>query len=258
MRIINVVFLCVFALVSCGGESEEISAIENNLKNKYGIYIGVLDSDVQLPKSVLAKAERGETTVHLSSLDDAEYYEYLEVISSALSKYPEKVIFNNIDRIYVGGPYKEGGAVIAGMYEGKSLYLFYRQVDWENKDLFLEQTLHHELSSVLIREYGMDAFAWIGMNPDGFSYIINPREIDEYMSASGSYDADEGLLEQGLVSSYGKTNAENDINTYAELVFTEPQKMMLLVEKYPVVARKYRFLKRFYLSISPDFKSIFP
>ncbi len=53
----------------------------------------------------------------------------------------------------------------------------------------------------------MDAFAWIGMYSDGFSYIINPREIDEYMSASGSYDADEGLLEQGLVSSYGKTNA---------------------------------------------------
>ncbi len=40
------------------------------------------------------------------------------------------------------------------------------------------------------------------------------------MKAIDSYEADEAALNEGLVSRYGKANAENDINTYAELVFT--------------------------------------
>jgi hypothetical protein len=95
------------------------------------------------------------------------------------------------------------------------------------------------------------------LNPEGFNYIINPVKIDAYMNSIDSYEVNEADLKEGLVSRYGKVNAENDINTYAELVFTQPEEMKVFINKYPVVMKKYEMLKKFYLSISPEFEAVF-
>jgi hypothetical protein len=77
------------------------------------------------------------------------------------------------------------------------------------------------------------------------------------MKAIDSYEADEASLNEGLVSRYGKVNAENDINTYAELVFTQPEAIKNFIKKYPLMMNKYQILKQFYLSISPEFETVF-
>jgi hypothetical protein len=127
----------------------------------------------------------------------------------------------------------------------------------DNSPVFLEQTFHHEFSSILIQSFDFPAFDWLALNPEGFNYIINPVKIDAYMNSIDSYEANEADLKEGLVSRYGKVNAENDINTYAELVFTQPEEMKLFINKYPVVMKKYQMLKKFYLSISPEFEAVF-
>ena len=77
------------------------------------------------------------------------------------------------------------------------------------------------------------------------------------MNSAKSYSASDAQLRQGLVSSYGKANAENDINSYAELIFTEPKTMKAYIRKYPRIGPKYEMLKRFYLSASPEFSAVF-
>lgn len=57
------------------------------------------------------------------------------------------------------------------------------------------------------------------------------------MNSIASYLPDTSQLAQGLVSSYGKANAENDINTYVELIFTEPERMQAYIRKYPVIKK---------------------
>jgi hypothetical protein len=112
-------------------------------------------------------------------------------------------------------------------------------------------------TSFHLQTYDFPAFDWLALNPEGFSYIINPVKINAYMNSLDSYEADEATLKEGLVSRYGKVNAENDINTYAELVFTQPEEMKVFINKYPVVMKKYQMLKQFYLSISPEFEAVF-
>ena len=157
----------------------------------------------------------------------------------------------------MGGQYRENGGIITGMYEKDKLFLFYNHKDGDNSDLFLEQTIHHEFSSVVIKSYNFPAFDWLKLNPADFEYIINPSRINACMNSAKSYSASDAQLRQGLVSSYGKANAENDINSYAELIFTEPKTMKAYIRKYPRIGPKYEMLKRFYLSASPEFSAVF-
>ena len=256
-RLLSTVMLFAVLIVSCSNSVTQIEAARSTIQQDYGISIQTLEAVTQLPRSVVARINNGETTVQLTQLNNGQYLSYIEIVKKALQKYPSDLIRKQLKTIYIGGPYQENDAIITGMYGQGVLYLFYNHSGGDNNPLFLEQTFHHEFSSILIHQYNFDAFGWLKLNPEDFSYIINPEKIDDYMNSIQSYEADDALLAQGLVSRYGKTNAENDINTYAELIFTQPEKMKNFITKYPVIAQKYQMLKRFYLSISPQFKPVF-
>jgi hypothetical protein len=249
--------LLILFVSACSGNAGDIRDISAKISSDFGIQSHRLEQKDQLPQSVIFKIRDGESTVQLSPVNDAQYLAYLKVVQKALLKYPPAPIKKHLKDLYIGGPYQENDAVITGMYEGNKIYLFYNHEFGNNSSLFLEQTFHHELSSILIQNYDFPAFDWLKLNPKDFNYIINPVKIDAYMNSIDSYEADEAALKEGLVSRYGKVNAENDINTYAELVFTQPEEMKMFIKKYPVVMKKYQMLKQFYLSISPEFKTIF-
>ena len=252
MAILIAAFLC-----SCSAKEGESQAIVAKLKEKYGLAVHQLDDSNQLPSSVVFKIKNGEAVVKISPLKEGQFFNYLSVLQKALAKYPQSLIRNTLTDVYIGGPYTENDAIIVGMYERTKLFLFYNHKEGNNAPLFLEQTFHHEFSSILIQRYDFPAFDWLKLNPKDFSYIINPKKIDEYMNSVGTYAADKAMLEQGVISAYGMVNAENDINTYAELIFTQPDKMKQYINTYPVIAKKYQMIKKFYLSLSPQFKAIF-
>ena len=101
-------------------------------------------------------------------------------------------------------------------------------------------------------------YRYLGIvNPADFNYINNPAAINTHMNTVKSYNACETQLKQGLVSSCGKANAEKDINSYAELIFTKPETLNGYIWKYPWICNKYEMVKRFYLSVSPEFSGVF-
>jgi hypothetical protein len=249
--------LLILFVSTCGGNAGNIRDISAKISSDFGVESRCLKQTELLPRSVIFKIRNGESAVKVSPIDDAQYLAYLKVVQKALLKYPPALIKKHLKNLYIGGPYQENDALITGMYEGNKIYLFYNHKFGNNSSLFLEQTFHHEFSSILIQNYDFPAFEWLKLNPKDFKYIINPVKIDAYMNSIDSYEADEAALKEGLVSRYGKVNAENDINTYAELVFTQPEEMKMFIKKYPVVMKKYQMLKQFYLSISPEFKTVF-
>ncbi len=251
------VILLVLFVSACSGVAGDNSKISAKIYSQFGVESHRLEQQDQLPQSVIFKVKEGESTVKLSPIDDDRYLAYLKIAQKALFKYPPDLIKKHLKALYIGGPYQENDAIITGMYEHNKIYLFYNHESGNNSSLFLEQTFHHEFSSILIQTYDFPAFDWLALNPKGFSYIINPVKIDTYMNSLDSYEADDATLKEGLVSHYGKVNAENDINTYAELVFTQPEEMKVFINKYPVVMKKYLMLKQFYLSISPEFEAVF-
>ncbi|MFT6388276.1 MAG: hypothetical protein ACJAUP_001654 [Cellvibrionaceae bacterium] len=69
--------------------------------------------------------------------------------------------------------------------------------------------------------------------------------------------SDEELYQRGLPKKYAGTCVENDFNTSAEVIFTEPRKMKNLIRQYPVIQRKHQVFKDFYLNIDKDFTPVF-
>jgi hypothetical protein len=247
----------VAILSACSNHDEQSQALTAELKQQYGLEVRRLTDKNQLPSSVVFKIKDGEALVKIKQLKKGQFYQYIKILKKALAKYPPSLVRNTLTEVFIGGPYTENDAIIVGMYGNDKIYLFYNHKWGDNTPLFLEQTFHHEFSSILIKKYNFPAFDWLKLNPKHFSYIINPRKIDKYMNSVGNYSASEAMLKDGVVTAYGMVNAENDINTYAETMFTQPEKMKNYIDKYPVIARKYAMLKDFYLSISPGFGKIF-
>jgi len=264
MQLLKVLYLrrilaifTVAALCACSNHDAQSRKIVSEIKQQYGLDVVRLTDKNELPSSVLFKMKDGESHVELNKLGDDLYFTYLGILKKALGKYPPGLIKNALTKVYIAGPYSEDDAVIVGMYEKRLIYLFYNHKWGDNTPLFLEQTFHHEFSSILIKKYNFQAFDWLKLSPPNFAYIINPKKIDRYMNTVGSYAATESMLKDGVVSAYGMVNAENDINTYAETIFTQPEKMKEYIATYPVIAQKFKLLEKFYLSISPEFIKIF-
>ncbi len=47
-------------------------------------------------------------------------------------------------------------------------------------------------------------------------------------------------VETGFLSAYGAKTSENDFNTYAEIVFSDPQRLIKLAESVPIIAKNSR------------------
>ena len=57
----------------------------------------------------------------------------------------------------------------------------------------------------------------------------------------------------GFMSTYGKTEFENDFNEYAAMIFTHPHKFKKIMDQYPRVRGKFLLFLEFYHKIDPIF-----
>ena len=100
---------------------------------------------------------------------------------------------------------------------------------------------------------------WRSAHSNHFLYKADSDPAYEWMFLRGHIDPVDKyqLLDRGLLNQYSETSVENDFNTYAEVIFTEPKRMKKLIKKYPVIHRKYQIFKAFYLAIDPGFSKAF-
>jgi hypothetical protein len=69
------------------------------------------------------------------------------------------------------------------------------------------------------------------------------------LNANGCREETDELLRQGFLVGYNKTNIENDLNVYAEYLFTKKEHLETLAKKYPLVNQKVKLFKKFYTDI---------
>ena len=75
---------------------------------------------------------------------------------------------------------------------------------------------------------------------------VDASGIDLAAAFEFSRETNQKLLDEGFVYNYGKTNPENDFNTYAELLFTDPQKFKSFANSSSLVRKKLNYLKNIY------------
>jgi len=167
------------------------------------------------------------------------------VIQKFLDAYPKETLTKNLDEIFLLSDFYCGGINYGGTCSYKSIYV---EVSEYTSEQWLIEALHHEFSSVLWRN----------------NKRLLPKEKMMSISGADSYSdlvmfecyttedcrvENHKLLQQGFLFLYNKTNVENDINIYAEYLFTNRKHLMELAKKYPLVDRKVKLIKKFYNDI---------
>ena len=92
---------------------------------------------------------------------------------------------------------------------------------------------------------------WEAFAPEGWAFAATNEA-----ALSHGYDRDPAP-ESGFLSAYGATNAENDFNTYAEKIFTDPKPLLALACKQPLVRRKLEFVLKTYITLDPRMDPVF-
>jgi hypothetical protein len=111
--------------------------------------------------------------------------------------------------------------------------------------------IHHELSSIVWMARLDLPSRWRTLLPEGYSEV---KDSAEALKAAGPGVGD---VERGFLTPYGGTTAENDFNTYAEIVFTEAPRLAALADKHPLIAQKLGLLMNAYISLDDRFEDLF-
>ncbi|MEI6883785.1 MAG: hypothetical protein WCO02_04815 [Bacteroidota bacterium] len=176
-----------------------------------------------------------------------------DLITHALSKYPVELLNNYLDKVFVVKSMRFYGLPYGGTNYQHSIFL---SDDTDNQwftDDYIEQVFHHEFSSILIRNFSLyfDKTRWLALNPPSFRYGKGGAEAIQNGVSSMSLDPD--LIEKGFLSQYSTASLEEDINVFAQNIFTGGREFWRLVELNDTIREKTRIMIKFYHSIDPMF-----
>ena len=177
-------------------------------------------------------------------------------VVKALVKYPQQVIQNNLRAVYVLRSLNFYNVGFGATYYENKLYLANDGLLMGYSDLFIEQSFHHEFSSILYFNYKKDfnEWAWKQCNPTGFTYhdeetggVAALKNNEDGTDFASYYNA------QGFIDQYAQSSLENDINELAQQLFSPDPGFWIMVDKYPPLRKKTRLLIGFYNKIDPAF-----
>lgn len=239
----------------------------NQLERDYGVRFTTNLEPKNYPEHKGAnKLLNDQTVIHAvaNSFDLSRSFKW---VYNSLKKYPPDILLANIHNIYLLDELTVRGSKSDGTYDTAKKSIYIRntfQINGLNhqKIYYLTSTLNHEISSILMQKYHFKNELWRQAMGPHFLYENDKDPTYEWMFVHGYIDSSEysdkeSLLQRGLLRQYAETGLENDFNTYAELIFTDPARMKHLIHNYPVIAKKYQVFKQFYLSIDPGFAPVF-
>ena len=238
--------------------NEDIQKLEQSIEFK-GTNVVRLDNVMDIPvdnNELVGGRSAISNPGTLKLLTDKRYLSFLKKLSQEIEKYPNDVLKNDLDKIFIGGQIlNTNEQYFSGFYHpgSQNIYLFPLVFDMPNFEdaTTIRSTIHHEISSILLRKYRFDMIGFMAYN--GFE--IEYWNDEDYLlnNPPPSYYASDALLTEGLLTHYAQTSPENDYNGYVEVAFAYPEIMSKYCSRYDRIKLKYEFIKKFYLNISPDF-----
>jgi hypothetical protein len=196
----------------------------------------------------------------LIKITDQRYYDFLGLLKSEVVKYPDNILRTDVDTIFVAGQIlsdKERNTSGFFYSASQNIYLFPLVFDTPGfeDDTSIHGTIHHEISSILLRKYRFDMIGFMAFNGSELEYWHDEGKMLEVQVPS--YYATDFLLNEGILTHYAQTSPENDYNGYVEVAFAYPEIMSKYCSRYDRIKLKYEFIKKFYLKISADFQPVF-
>ena len=204
----------------------------------------------------------GTKIVATTNRDD--FARFVRIIKPEIERYAPALIRQHLTDLYGFDDLVPGGVEMAGTYEltQNRIYMThkYGKPLQRRPDVDIKVTLHHEFSSILMHRHDFNEGTWRQAAGPDFRYEQDNDLTYEWLYLRGHIDEIaplEVLLARGLLNAYSETGVENDFNTYAGVIFTQPETMRGWIAHYPIVARKYALFKAFYLGIDAGLAPVF-
>jgi hypothetical protein len=177
------------------------------------------------------------------------------IIAKALGKYPEIIFEFNLKSVYFLKDMKFYDVGYGGTNSSDAVYLTNQGSSSGYTDKYLEQTFHHEFSSILFRNYPsfLDTNEWKGANVMGFIYNDPENGVGAIRNNQSSQDLDTLLCQKGVLTQYGGSSIENDVNTFAQNLFCPEKNFWTYVDRFPRIKKKANLLIGFYGQISSTY-----
>lgn len=171
-------------------------------------------------------------------------------IRNELKKYPEKVLKEYLDTIFV---------INDDRFCGRASMSKHFEICGNCDKEFLKEVIHHEFSSVLLQRYDLyvrEVYNELGrkfveLNDKHYQYddTITNKTIDPQSDASNYFYG----------STYAQTGFENDFNTIAQFLFTDGKHVIKVMNDKDgtAIAKKIAAVIRFYNKLDSRFDAKF-
>jgi hypothetical protein len=176
------------------------------------------------------------------------------ILLKGLNKYPQSVL-KNLSAVYFLQQMKFYNVSYGGTNSTDAVYLVNQGELSGYTDQYLEQTFHHEFSSILLRNFPalLDTSLWKSANYPGFIYNDPENGVGAIRNNQSSQDLDTVLCKKGILTQYGGSSIENDVNTFAQNLFRPDENFWSYVDHYRRIREKTTLLIRFYTKLNPAF-----
>lgn len=187
-----------------------------------------------------------------AQIPDDEILRLLPIIKEFLGFYPKEVIAKNLKVLYLTKELILYGKSFGASYGKTGLYIRNEHKNKKYDKSFLLGTMHSEFSSILMKNYFFSETVWKGANRGDFEYIGNGKDM---LGRGDSYTQTSELLSKGLICKYAQASVEEDFNMIVFWLFTKPNELKALANKYPIINSKMWMVIDFYqLSVDSRIK----
>jgi hypothetical protein len=212
-----------------------------------------------VPSGVRVLFEQDNTTfpkhwegMHAEALEAGPRAKAKGVLETALKKYPAEVLERDLKRIYIFNKISYQGLPYGGTYDHTTGTVYLLDVPWAPG--FVEESFHHELSSVLLIKHPPKYFTgrWSVLS-DYSKFMYDNGGIDALKNGKASTRYDRKMMEKGFLNEYSQASPEEDFNCVSEGLFCGGKRFWSFVDEYPKVKEKVQMAIKFYGSLDKRF-----
>jgi len=191
----------------------------------------------------------------VEELKETEIKRSEKIIIEALELYPEWLLNKYLENVYVLNRISFYGVNYGGTYSSskKTVWVVNKGISRGYDDQFISRLFHAEFSSILLDAYKTDFDEAAFEKSHNPKYSYGQGGVEAIKNNESSEDYNEELNKAGFLNMYGKSDSENDFNSFSKRIFAPDAEFWSIVNKHPYLSKKLHIVIDFYYSIDPMF-----
>lgn len=183
-------------------------------------------------------------------IDRQQLKRAIPLIKEFIKDYPEPVLKKNLSTINLCKQLQFYGKDFGGTNSSDGVYICVRTIRDGYTNVYVLSSLHHEFSSILMRNYLFPKKEWAKLNPSGFKYA---DDAVGFLGKESLLEPGEDYFKIGFICLYSQASMEEDFNTIADYLFNQRDELLKIAQTHSRMKAKIVLAMKFYKSIDQRF-----